>query len=116
MSLSASMLKLTTRFPHAARGAILLDVAHAHLYSFSMSATTIKLEGKLLAQLQQIKPRTQSVSAFVRTLIEDAVRRSTLAEAARQYQQFLASTPTEREWLDEWTAADLLSPPKDALS
>ena len=47
-----------------------------------MSATTIKLEGPLLVQLQQIKLRAMSISAFVSSLIEDAVRRSTMAEAA----------------------------------
>ena len=81
-----------------------------------MSDTTIKLEGPLLVQLQQIKPRAMSISAFVRSLIEDAVRRSAMAEAARQYQDFLASSPSECAWLDAWTSADLISPPREDRS
>ena len=78
-----------------------------------MSATTIKLEGALLRKLQQTKPPSLSVSAYVRSLIEGDIRRQSLAAAAREYQEFLASADAEREWLDEWTRADLVNPPSE---
>ena len=79
-----------------------------------MSATTIKLEGDLLARLRRVKPPSVSISAYVRSLIEGDIRRHALAEAARQYQEFLAKDDAERKWLDEWTAADLVRPPREA--
>lgn len=78
-----------------------------------MSATTIKLEGELLKRLQQVKPSSLSVSAYVRSLIEGDLRRQALAAAARAYQEFLAAAETERDWLDEWTRADLVKPPTE---
>ena len=79
-----------------------------------MRATTIKLEGELLAKLERVKPRSMSISAYVRSLIETDVRRHALAAAAREYQAFLASTKSEAESLDEWLAADLVSPPRES--
>lgn len=78
-----------------------------------MSATTIKLEGKLLAKLRKVKPPSVSVSAYVRSLIEGEVRRQSLAAAARQYQKLLASSKSEQDWLEEWMAADLVRPPRE---
>ncbi|HLB58572.1 MAG TPA: hypothetical protein VJL87_00615 [Bdellovibrionota bacterium] len=77
-----------------------------------MKATTIKLEGKLLTQLKSIKPQQLSLSAFVRELIEHAIRRQRLQKAAYQYSSFLASKKEERDWLEEWETADLSHPPK----
>ncbi|MFZ5469827.1 MAG: hypothetical protein ACOZIN_10365 [Myxococcota bacterium] len=54
-----------------------------------------------------------SISAYVRGLIEGEVRRQSLAAAAREYQEFIASTPSERDWLDDWMAADLVHPPRE---
>lgn len=78
-----------------------------------MSVTTIKLEGDLRRRLHKVKPASMSVSAYVRGLIEGDLRRHALAAAARQYQGFLASSKSEREWLDDWTTADLAHPPRE---
>jgi hypothetical protein len=78
-----------------------------------MSATTIKLEGELVARLKKVMPRSISLSGYVRSLIEGDIRRHTLAEAALKYQEFLASNESEREWLEEWSTADLAHPPQE---
>lgn len=81
-----------------------------------MSATTIKLDGKLVSELMKVKPRAKSISAYVRDLIEGDVRRHALAASARRYQEFLASNPTEEKWLGEWMEADLARAPRTRRS
>ncbi len=77
-----------------------------------MKATTIKVEGELLKELERAKPQSQSLSAFVRTVLQQEVMRRKMAEAAERYAEFLRETPDERAWLDEWVSADLARPPK----
>src|SRR5439155_25398218 len=77
-----------------------------------MKATTIKVEGDLLRELERTKPPSQSLSAYVRSLLHQAVVRRDMAEAADRYAAFLRETPDERPWLDEWTNADLARPTK----
>ena len=77
-----------------------------------MGATTIKVEGALLMQLQRIKPEKQSISAFVRTVLEKEILRRQMADAASRYAQYLRDTPEERTWLNDWDRADLVRPPK----
>lgn len=77
-----------------------------------MKATTIKIEGKLLQELEKAKPESVSLSAYVRQVLKKDLRRSRLAQAATSYQEFLAANPEEQSWLREWDEADLLTAPK----
>jgi hypothetical protein len=77
-----------------------------------MRATTIKVEGDLLRELERTKPPSQTLSAYVRSLLERELRRLKMAEAADRYATFLRETPEERAWLDEWANADLTRSPR----
>jgi hypothetical protein len=75
-----------------------------------MKATTIKVEGDLLRELERTKPPSQSLSAYVRALLQQAIVRRTMTEATDRYAEFLRETPDEQAWLDEWASADLARP------
>ena len=75
-----------------------------------MRATTVKVDGRLLDDIQRLKARGQTVTAFVREALEREIRRRRAAKAAVQYAEFVREHPDEREWLDEWEAADLATP------
>ncbi|MFI5395787.1 MAG: hypothetical protein ACHQ9S_09670 [Candidatus Binatia bacterium] len=75
-----------------------------------MKATTIKVEGELLSELNRAKPATQSISAYVRSVLKQEVLRRKVAEAAEEYAKFLRDTGEERAWLEEWDRADLAAP------
>lgn len=77
-----------------------------------MRATTVKVEGELLADLEQTKPPSQSLSAYVRSVLEKEVRQRKMAEAAEQYTEFLRGHADERAWLEDWDNADLARAPK----
>lgn len=81
-------------------------------YSISIKATTIKVDGNLLAELVQAKPPTQSLTAYVREVLEREVRRLKMLAAADAYTEFLRANPDERAWLEEWDRADLAQAPK----
>jgi hypothetical protein len=76
-----------------------------------MRATTVKVDGKLLEELERTKPVNETFSGYVRPILEREMRRRQLADAAEQYVQLLRDAPDERAWLDEWDAADLARPP-----
>lgn len=76
-----------------------------------MKATTVKVDGELLAELERAKPRHQTLTAYVRSILEAEVRRLRLRAAAVQYAEFLRDAPEERAWLADWAAADLARPP-----
>jgi len=76
-----------------------------------MKATTIKVEGELLESLERSKPPKQSLSAYVRTLLERALRQEQLAAAAERYVEFVRESPDEAEWLGTWERADLTTAP-----
>jgi hypothetical protein len=77
-----------------------------------MKGTTIKVEGELLRDLERSKPPSQSLSAYVRSVLEQEVLRRKMADAADRYADFLHEHGDERAWLEEWDAADLVRPPK----
>jgi len=79
-------------------------------YSSSMPATTVKVEGDLLKAIEQIKPRDQTVTAFVREVLEREVRRAKLRDAAIRYTEFIRDADDERDWMSEWESADLAGP------
>lgn len=77
-----------------------------------MSATTIKIEDPLLKNIMHVLPKDQSLSAFVREVLERELRRQKMTEAAETYSQFLKSHPEERAWIEEWDHSDLETPPR----
>ncbi len=77
-----------------------------------MKATTIKIENPLLDELNEIRPSKKSLSAYVKEVLEQDVRRKKMREAAEQYGQFLITNPEEKTWLEEWESSDLASPPR----
>jgi predicted transcriptional regulator len=84
-----------------------------HLCYFDgMKATTIKVEGQLLAELERAKPSSQSLTTYVRSALRQHVRRQQMMAAADRYTAFLRQHPEERASLDEWDRADLARPPK----
>lgn len=77
-----------------------------------MKATTIKVEGDLLNEIEKVKPSSQSLSAYVRAVLRREVLRHKMADAAERYAELLRSNPDERGWLEEWEHADLDTPVK----
>ncbi len=77
-----------------------------------MKATTIKIEGTLLSELETAKPESVSISAFVRDVLRKELQRRKLAHAAVSYQEFLAANPEEQLLLREWDEVDLARTPK----
>ncbi len=72
-----------------------------------MSATTIKLESDLVEKAVNLKAPEQSISAYVRSLIEKEHRDRKLREGALAYEQFLKDHPAEREAMEVWESAPL---------
>jgi hypothetical protein len=77
-----------------------------------MKATTIKLEGELLKELERAKSPTESLSAYVRNVLIKDLRRARLVQSAAAYQEFLEANPEEQPWLKDWDEADLSTPPQ----
>jgi hypothetical protein len=78
-----------------------------------MKATTIKLEGELLAAIERAKPPGESVTSFVRTVLRKSLEQDKVREAANTYIAFVESHPEEQQWMDEWERADLTTPPAE---
>lgn len=72
-----------------------------------MPATTVKLDEDLVEKSNELKRREQSISAFVRSLIEKEHRERRFREAAQAYEAFLRDHPAERESMEVWEAAPL---------
>jgi len=79
------------------------------LYLESMSATTIKLEADLVRKVAALKAQDESVSAFVRGLIEKEHRARANRDAALAYRQFLNDHPEEKEAMEAWESAPLVN-------
>ena len=72
-----------------------------------MPATTVKLESDLVEKAVALKQPDESISAFVRGLIEKEHRARQLHESAQRYDQFLREHPEEREAMEVWESAPL---------
>jgi hypothetical protein len=72
-----------------------------------MSATTIKLEAELVRKVTVLKPKAESISAFVRTLIEKEYQAREHRAATLEYQQFLRENPEEQAAMEDWESAPL---------
>jgi len=73
-----------------------------------MPATTIKLESDLVKKVTTLKPRTKSISGYVRELIEREYRAREHRASAVVYQQFLRENPDEQSAIEEWESAPLV--------
>jgi predicted CopG family antitoxin len=73
-----------------------------------MPATTIKLEADLVKKVSTLKSKGESISGFVRDLIEREHRARAHRAAAGVYQQFLDENPEERAAMEVWESAPLV--------
>jgi len=78
----------------------------------STKATTIKLDGDLLVELERTKPDGVSVTRYVKDTLKKSMNAAKLKESAAQYVAMTESDKEEMGWLKEWDNADLVSPPK----
>lgn len=77
-----------------------------------MPATTIKVEGELLERIDRHRPKNVTITAFVRAVLEQEMRRRETSQAADEYARFLAANDDERAWLADWDSADLAKAPR----
>ena len=77
-------------------------------YYIGMPATTIKLEAELVKKVTTLKPKNESISSYVRGLIEREHRAREHRAAANAYQQFLDGSPGERAAMEVWESAPLV--------
>ena len=61
-----------------------------------------------MKKVTALKPKNESISAYVRELIEKEHRARANRQAAGQYQQFLNDNPEERAALEVWESAPLV--------
>ena len=80
-----------------------------------MSATTVKIDGRMLVDLKRIRRADQSLTALIRELLQAGIHRSKMSEAASQYADFLRTTPDEFEEIDAWASAPLERKPKASV-
>lgn len=77
-----------------------------------MSASTVKLEAEVLKKIHAVKPRDQSLAAYVREAVERDILRRQLRTAAERYQAFLSESIDEQHELEDWEHARLAAAPK----
>ena len=77
------------------------------VYSSSMKATTIKLDGVILEELKAFKRPDQNLTALVRELLKAQIHRAKMAQAAEEYTAFLRENTRESMELDAWSSAPL---------
>ena len=77
-----------------------------------MPAKTMKLGSDLVKKVTASKPKEESISGFVRDLIEKEHRTRANRAAALAYRQFLDDHPAERAALGQWESARLVNEPK----
>ena len=61
----------------------------------------------MVKKVTALKPKDESISAFVRDLIEKEHRARTNRAAAVVYQEFLDKNPEERAAMEVWESAPL---------
>ncbi len=76
-----------------------------------MQATTIKLENPLLGEVKKCISKEESLTSFVRKVLEKEIQKRKMIESADQYLKFLDQNPEEKAWLTEWEKEDLLKNP-----
>ena len=78
-----------------------------------MGATTIKLDGAVAERLRSLKPSDETLTGFVRSILEAEIRRRKLREAADKYMELLRAHPEEAAAMDTWSSAPLERAPGD---
>lgn len=76
-----------------------------------MRATTVKVDGDLLRELERNKPSGETLTGYVRAILQREMQRVRMEAAAVRYSEFLRDAPDERAWLGAWDDADLSRPP-----
>lgn len=76
-----------------------------------MRATTIKIGGKLLEDIERVKPEGSSVTAHVKHVLQKDLEKRELRDASTAFKEFVEAHPEERAWLAEWDRVDLASTP-----
>ena len=77
-----------------------------------MQATTIKLDSKLHSAIRRMKPREQTLTAYVRELVAREEKRAALEAAADAYTALLAKNKSEADNMAAWESAPLADAPK----
>jgi predicted CopG family antitoxin len=77
-----------------------------------MPATTIKIESDLVKKVTGLKAKDESISGYVRELIEREYRARHHRQAAAAYQQFLQQHPEEKAAIEVWESAPLVQEPE----
>lgn len=77
-----------------------------------MQATTIKIENPLLSELKKFLPKGESISSFIREVLERDLQRRKMIKAAETYMEFLDTNPEEKQWLEDWGDSDLITEAK----
>ena len=72
----------------------------------------MKLDPSLHTAIRRMKPREQTLTAFVRELVATEEKRRALEEAAGSYQALLAVNKDEAAWLASWESAPLAEAPR----
>jgi hypothetical protein len=81
------------------------------LYYGSMRATTIKLEGSILEELEEFKRPDQNLTSLVREMLKAQIHRRKMAQAAEEYTAFLNASAGEALELEVWATAPLEKEP-----
>lgn len=77
-----------------------------------IKATTIKLDGELLADVERVKPRDMSVTSYVKETLRRRIAAEMLREASAKYNAMLERDPEEKAFMEEWERANLASEPR----
>ena len=77
-----------------------------------MKATTIKLEGKILDELKNIKESSRSITSLVKEILQQEINRRKLYSAGLEYAKLLKVDKEEKKHFEEWESSDLTNPPK----
>jgi hypothetical protein len=85
---------------------------HSSCYYICMAASTVKLEAEILRKINAVKPRDQSLAAYVREAVERDILRRQLRTAAEHYQAFLSENVGEQQELEDWERAPLATAPR----
>ena len=73
--------------------------------------TTVRLEGKLLVDIEAATPADRSLSARARRVPQKDLERREMRVAAAAFKGFIETHPEEQAWLAEWDGVELASPP-----
>lgn len=80
-----------------------------------MQATTIKIENPLLSDLKLYLPKEESITSFVKSILEQEIQRKKMIQSAEEYAAFLETHQEEKESMEEWENADLNTSPKTKI-